>query len=163
MKKIWLLCCLFAALFFSLAAPIVSAAEGGREHLELKGPWKVDDTGWGASNVVRRSFKAEVPRNWNGRRIRVEIPGALHKCDAVVYVNAGAGYTDGIYARHMRGCALHCVENALIVVLGIGIDLREPNYLLGVNALSVNDGAYLSVASACIKADTATVKVSAYG
>lgn len=87
MEKVCLLCCLFAALFFSLAAPIVSAAEGGREHLELKGPWKVDDTGWGASNVVRRSFKAEVPRNWNGCRVRVEIPGALHKCDAVVYVN----------------------------------------------------------------------------
>ena len=78
---------LWAAAVLFWAVPPASAAEGCREHAELKGVWKADDAEWGLSNVVWRSFKTEVPRGWAGRRIRLEIPGALHKCDAVVYVN----------------------------------------------------------------------------
>ena len=49
------------------------------------------------------------------------------------------------------------------MIIGIGICLREPNYLLGVNALAVNDSAYLSVASARIKAYATALEMSADG
>lgn len=81
MRSVIVLC---AAAVLSLWS---AAADTGREHIELKGDWKADDGAWGASNVVWRSFRADVPLDWTGRRVRVEIPGALHKCDAVVYVN----------------------------------------------------------------------------
>ena len=58
-----------------------------REALTLDGRWAAAKKEWGASNVVWRTFKASVPAEWKGRRVRVEIPGALHKCDAVVFVN----------------------------------------------------------------------------
>ena len=59
----------------------------GREHLELKGAWQAEAKEWGASNVIHRNFRVQVPKSWSCRRVRVELPGALHKCDAVVFVN----------------------------------------------------------------------------
>ena len=63
----------------------------------------------------------------------------------------------------MSSRGLHSRENSVIVILGVGISLWEPYDLLAVNALTVDNGAYLSVASARVKSDTAAVKMSAYG
>ena len=73
-------------LVFAAALPLFAAA-AGRESVDLKGEWRAKAEEWGASNVLRRSFTLAVPGNWANRRLRVELPGALHKCDAVVYVN----------------------------------------------------------------------------
>ena len=74
----------------AMLAASAHAAKGNaapRDSLSLEGKWEAAKKEWGASNVVWRTFKAAVPAEWKGRRVRVEIPGALHKCDAVVWVN----------------------------------------------------------------------------
>ena len=68
------------------AIPVIEPAVG-RDAVPLPGKWTASDEEWGSTGVVWRSFRAEVPASWSGRRVRVEIPGALHKCDAVVFVN----------------------------------------------------------------------------
>ena len=92
-------------LLATLLMMAVSASE--RPSMTFSGSWPVEKVEWGDSNVVWRTFKAKVPADWNGRRIRIEIPGALYKCDAVVYVNgkrAGdilrPGF-DGVDATHL--------------------------------------------------------------
>ena len=64
-----------------------AAFADGREAATLAGKWGAAPKEWGKSNVVWRMFKSTVPADWRGRRVRVEIPGPLHKCDAVVWVN----------------------------------------------------------------------------
>ena len=76
-----------AAVAMPFAALAADGIAPARDALALSGKWGVGAKEWGESNVVWRSFKATVPADWAGRRIRVEIPGALHKCDAVVFVN----------------------------------------------------------------------------
>ena len=71
---------------FALATGI-AVATPSRDALPLAGKWGAAPKEWGKSNVVWRTFKSTVPADWRGRRIRVEIPDALHKCDAVVWVN----------------------------------------------------------------------------
>ena len=66
---------------------VLAGTSIGREHLELKGAWQAEAKEWGASNVIHRNFRVQVPKSWSCRRVRVELPGALHKCDAVVFVN----------------------------------------------------------------------------
>ena len=47
------------------------------------------------------------------------------------------------------------------LIFGVGVEFGEPYNLFGIYAFTVDNCTYLSVTSACIKADTATVKVSA--
>ena len=50
--------------------------------------------------------------------------------NSVVDVNACAGYADSVNAGHMRCGSLHSLKNAVVVVIGIGVGLGEPYYLL---------------------------------
>ena len=60
----------------------------------------------------------------------------------------------------MRSRGLHRVEDSLVVIVRVGVNLGEPDDLLGINRLTVNYRRNLSVRSACVKADTAAAKVS---
>ena len=71
---------------FAIATGMVGATPS-RDALPLAGKWGASPKEWGKSNVVWRTFRGTVPADWRGRRVRVEIPGPLHKCDAVVWVN----------------------------------------------------------------------------
>ena len=78
---------IFVLLGLVASAALAEGSPSSRVAIDMKGKWRAADAEWGTSNVVWRSFKVDVPTDWQGRRVRVEIPGALHKCDAVVYVN----------------------------------------------------------------------------
>ena len=78
---------ILAAAMLAASAHAAKGNAAPRDSLSLDGRWAAAKKEWGASNVVWRTFKAAVPAEWKGRRVRVEIPGALHKCDAVVWVN----------------------------------------------------------------------------
>ena len=49
------------------------------------------------------------------------------------------------------------------VVVGVLIQLGEPDHFLGVNTLAVNDSGDLPVRAACVKADPAAVHIAAHG
>lgn len=76
-----------AAAMLAASAHAAKGNAAPRDSLSLDGKWEAAKKEWGASNVVWRTFKSTVPADWRGRRVRVEIPGPLHKCDAVVWVN----------------------------------------------------------------------------
>ena len=63
----------------------------------------------------------------------------------------------------MLGGGLHGGNNAVVVVLGIGVHLGEPNYLLGVDGLPVHHRRNLAVRTAGVEADAAAVHVAANG
>ena len=48
------------------------------------------------------------------------------------------------------------------MIIGIGVDLRQPNDLLGIDYFAVYHSGNLHIRSACVKADTATVHIAAY-
>ena len=80
--------------------------------------------------------------------------------NTVVNVNTCAGNADSVNTGHMRSRRLHSVKYSLIVIIGIGVSLGEPNDLLGIYALTVDNGADLTVASARVKSDAASVKMT---
>ena len=63
----------------------------------------------------------------------------------------------------MRRRALQGGHDAVVVVLGIGVGLGEPDHLLVVDALPVDHGADLAIAAAGIEADPAPVQVPPNG
>ena len=82
---------------------------------------------------------------------------------AVVYVHAGARHTDRVHARHVCRRRLERGDDAVIVVIRVGVRLGKPHDLLGIHGLTVDDGGDLAVAAARIKAYAAAVKVPARG
>ena len=50
-----------------------------------------------------------------------------------------------------------------VLVVGIGVQLGEPDDLLGVDGLAVDDSGNLPVGAACVKADAAALHVTAHG
>ena len=64
---------------------------------------------------------------------------------AVVNVYSRRTYADCVNSRHMGCCGLHCVKNALIVIVRVGICLREPNHLFRINGFAVYYRADFSV------------------
>ena len=61
----------------------------------------------------------------------------------------------------MFGSGLEGGNNPVIVVIRVRGSLGEPDDLLGVDALSVNDGGHLPVRPACIETNAAAVQVAA--
>ena len=62
----------------------------------------------------------------------------------------------------MGSGGLQRLYDAVVVIIGVGIDFGEPNHFLGVHGLAVNHGADLPVRSAGIEADAAALKVAAH-
>ena len=60
----------------------------------------------------------------------------------------------------MGCCGLHCVKNALIVIVRVGICLWEPNHFFRINGFAVYYRADFSVGAARIETDTASVEMS---
>ena len=48
------------------------------------------------------------------------------------------------------------------MILGIGIDLGEPDHFFGINRFAIDDRGYLPIASAGVKADAAALQMPAY-
>ena len=82
--------------------------------------------------------------------------------DAVADHDACGRDADTVHAGHLGCPRLHGLHNACIVIGGIVLKLGEPNYFLGINCFTLNNCAYLTVASARIKTDTATIQMSSH-
>lgn len=63
--------------------------------------------------------------------------------------------------QNLGGSSLHGSQDAQIVVVGVGVNLRVPHNLFAVNGLAVDHGAYLAVGSAGVEADAGAVGVAA--
>ena len=63
----------------------------------------------------------------------------------------------------MGSGGLHRLFDAFVVIVGVGVGLREPHDLLGIHALAVDDSTHLTVASARVKADAAAVEMTTDG
>ena len=84
----------------------------------------------------------------------------------VVDVNTGGGNADAVHLaallQDLGGSGLHGGQDAQVVVIGIGVDLRVPHNLFAVDGLAVDHGAHLAVRSAGVKADAGAVGVTAH-
>ena len=63
----------------------------------------------------------------------------------------------------MPGGGLEGGHDAVVVVVGVGVDLGEPDHLLGVDRLAVDDCGDLPVTPAGVEADAAALQVAAHG
>ena len=63
----------------------------------------------------------------------------------------------------MLGGGLQGGDNAVIVIIGVGVGLGEPDHFLAVHALTVDDRGDLTVTSAGVEADAAAIQMTADG
>ena len=91
----------------------------------------------------------------------LEEEGGVH--GAVLDVDTGGTDAHRVHPGHMLGGGLHGGDDAVIVVIRVGIHLGEPDHLLGVDRLPVHHGGDLPVAAAGVEADAAAVHVAADG
>ena len=63
----------------------------------------------------------------------------------------------------MRCGGFQCGDNAVIVVIGVGIDFGQPDHLFGEDGLAVDDRGDLAVGSAGVEADAAALQMTAHG
>ena len=76
---------------------------------------------------------------------------------------AGGGHADGIHPGHLGSGGLKGLYDVAEVVVGILLELGEPDHFLGVDALPVNNGGNLPVRAARVKADAAAIHMAAHG
>ena len=62
----------------------------------------------------------------------------------------------------MLGGGLQRGDDALIVIVGVGIHLGEPDDFLGIDALAVHHSGDLAVGAACVKTDAAALQMAAH-
>ena len=78
-------------------------------------------------------------------------------------VDPRGGDAHRIHSGHMLGGRAESGHNALVMVIGVGVGLGEPDHLLAVNALPVDDGGHLAVTAPRVKADAASLQMTADG
>ena len=76
---------------------------------------------------------------------------------------ACGGHADGVHPGHLGCGALERGYDAVIMVLGVCLELGEPDDFLGVDALAVDHGRDLPVGTAGVEADAAAVQIAADG
>ena len=81
--------------------------------------------------------------------------------DAVIHINARGAAADGIHPRQMGRRLLQRIHDAVVVILGIGLEIWVPHRFLAENHLAVHDGRHLAVAAPEVEADAAAVQVPA--
>ena len=72
-----------------------------------------------------------------------------------------SGNTHRVHSHHVGSRGFKSGNNAVIVIIRVGIHLRIPNDLLRIDRFPVYNGADLPVASAGVKANAAAIKIPA--
>ena len=81
----------------------------------------------------------------------------------VVDVDPGGADAHRVHPGHVGGGGLQGGDDAVVVIVGVRVDLGQPDDLLGEDRLAVDDGGDLPVGAARVEADAAALQMAAHG